>query len=165
MHLGQRSAGDRQVLVGYLYGELEYPSFQTTGEYHGKTLLQSTDGLVAGENKHGAGRVLLVNLPLGYLTTRTDGMLLHSFLHYFAEDMLQMPHLANVPDGVGGVVMNWHFGAAWKSTCLGYALAGAAQHSCLLLCRGLRHGSNPRLSGCRARWRQDLGVPDSPFWN
>src|SRR5437868_12225929 len=24
MHLGQRSAGDRQVLVGYLYGELEY---------------------------------------------------------------------------------------------------------------------------------------------
>ena len=112
MHLGQRSAGDRQVLVGYLYGELEYPSFQTTGEYHGKTLLQSTDGLVAGENKHGAGRVLFVNLPLGYLTTRTDGMLLHSFLHYFAEDMLQMPHLANVPDGVGGVVMNWHIDAA-----------------------------------------------------
>ncbi|HVH86244.1 MAG TPA: hypothetical protein VM912_05935, partial [Terriglobales bacterium] len=39
---------DRQVLVGYLYGELEYPSFQTVGEFSGKTLLQSATGLVAG---------------------------------------------------------------------------------------------------------------------
>jgi hypothetical protein len=112
MHIGPRSMEDRQVLVGYLYGELDYPSFQTTGEYRGKTLLQTTNGLIAGEKKHGTGRVLYVNLPLGYLTTRTDGMLLHSFLHYFAEDMLQMPHLANVPDGIGGVVMNWHIDAA-----------------------------------------------------
>jgi len=101
-----------QVLVGYLYGELEYQSFQTTGEYRGKTLLQTTNGLVAGEKEHGSGRVLFVNLPLGYLKTRTDGMLLHSFLHYFSEDMLQMPHLANAPDGIGGVVMNWHIDAA-----------------------------------------------------
>ncbi|HWY67595.1 MAG TPA: hypothetical protein VNX88_02960 [Terriglobales bacterium] len=111
MH-GPHSADDRQVLVGYLYGELEYPSFQTTGEYQGKALLQTTNGIVAGEKDHGAGRVLFVNLPLGYLTTRTDGMLLHSFLHYFAEEMLQLPHLANVPDGIGGVVMNWHIDAA-----------------------------------------------------
>ena len=112
MHIGSHSVDDRQVLVGYLYGELEYPSFQTAGEYQGKTLLQTSNGLVAGEKEHGAGRVLFVNLPLGYLTTRTDGMLLHSFLHYFAEDMLHMPHLANVPDGIGGVVMNWHIDAA-----------------------------------------------------
>jgi len=112
MHIGPQSAQDRQVLVGYLYGELEYPSFQTAGKYQGKTLLESTYGLVAGETAHGAGRVLYVNLPLGYLTTRTDGMLLHSFLHYFGEDMLQTPHLANVPDGIGGVVMNWHIDAA-----------------------------------------------------
>ena len=106
------SGDEDQVLVGYLYGELEYQSFQTTGEYRGKTLLQTANGLVAGEKEHGSGRVLFVNVPLGYLKTRTDGMLLHSFLHYFSEDMLQMPHLANAPDGVGGVVMNWHIDAA-----------------------------------------------------
>lgn len=112
MHVEPPSLDDRQVLVGYLYGELEYASFQTTGKYQGKSLLESTNGLVVGEKEHGAGRVLYVNLPLGYLTTRTDGMLLHSLLHYFADKMLQLPHLANVPDGIGGVVMNWHVDAA-----------------------------------------------------
>ena len=112
LHVGARPADDRQVLLGYLYGELEYSTFQTAGQFRGKTLLETTNALVAGEKAHGAGRVLFVNLPLGYLKTRTDGMLLHSFLHYFSEDMLQMPHLANVPDGIGGVVMNWHIDAA-----------------------------------------------------
>src|SRR5438270_3949500 len=63
---------DREVLVGYLYGELDYPSFQTAGDFQGKTLLQSATGLVAGESHHGNGDVLFVNLPLGYLETRTD---------------------------------------------------------------------------------------------
>lgn len=103
---------DRQALVGYLYGELEYPSFQTAGTFQGKALLQSETGLVAGENKHGTGDVLFVNLPLGYLVTRTDGMLLHSFLRYFARDMLHLPTLVSVPDGIGGLVMNWHIDAA-----------------------------------------------------
>ena len=107
------SAGeDRQKLVGYLYGDLDYPSFQTAGEFRGKTLLQSDTGLVAGESQHGPGKVLFVNLPLGYLVTRTDGMLLHSFLRYFAVHMLRVPYLAPVPDGIGGVVMNWHIDAA-----------------------------------------------------
>jgi hypothetical protein len=109
---GRARADGREVLVGYLYGELDYPSFQTEGTFEGKTLLQSTTGLVAGENKHGIGDVLFVNLPLGYLETRTDGMLLHSFLRYFALNMLHVPYLANVPDGIGGVVMNWHIDAA-----------------------------------------------------
>ena len=112
LHSGPAHAEDREVLVGYLYGELEYPSFQTAGEFAGKTLLESSTGLVAGENKHGLGDVLFVNLPLGYLETRTDGMLLHSFLRYFAMEMLHLPFLANAPDGVGGVVMNWHIDAA-----------------------------------------------------
>jgi len=106
------STEDRQFLVGYLYGELDYPSFQTVGEFQGKTLLQSATGLVAGLSKHGAGSVLFVNLPLGYLTTRTDGMLLHSFLRYFSMHMLHLPILSPVPDGIGGVVMNLHIDAA-----------------------------------------------------
>ena len=39
-------------------------------------------------------------------------MLLHSFLRYFVLNMVQVPYLANVPDGIGGVVMNWHIDAA-----------------------------------------------------
>src|SRR5579884_1253636 len=112
LHSSDSTQEDRQKLVGYLYGDLDYPSFQTAGEFRGKTLLQSDTGLVAGESQHGAGRVLFVNLPLGYLVTRTDGMLLHSFLRYFAEHMLRLPYLATVPDGIGGVVMNWHIDAA-----------------------------------------------------
>jgi hypothetical protein len=109
---GSNRAEDRQTLVGYLYGELDYSSFRTAGEFTGKTLLQSKTGIVAGETRHGIGDVLFVNLPLGYLKTRTDGMLLHSFLRYFALSVLHVPYLANVPDGVGGLVMNWHIDAA-----------------------------------------------------
>lgn len=112
LHSETKRALDRQVLVGYLYGELDYPSFQTVGKFQGKALLQSETGLIAGESKHGPGSVLFVNLPLGYLETRTDGMLLHSFLRYFAVEMVHTPYLANVPDGIGGVVMNWHIDAA-----------------------------------------------------
>jgi hypothetical protein len=112
LHSGPAPVDDREVLVGYLYGELDYPSFQTSGAFGGRTLLQSATGLVAGENRHRAGDVLFVNLPIGYLVTRTDGMLLHSFLRYFVVGMLNMPCLASVPDGIGGLVMNWHIDAA-----------------------------------------------------
>ena len=112
LRTGSSRTNDREVLVGYLYGELEYPSFRTAGEFAGKTLLQSKTGLVAGENRHGIGDVFYVNLPIGYLETRTDGMLLHSFLRYFALNVLHVPYLANVPDGIGGLVMNWHIDAA-----------------------------------------------------
>jgi hypothetical protein len=103
---------EREVLTGYLYGELEYPMFRTAGEFRGRGLLYSADTLIAGERHHGAGDVLFVNLPLGYLDTRTDGLLLHSFLRYFAVHMLHLPYLAGVPGGVGGLVMNWHIDAA-----------------------------------------------------
>lgn len=92
----------------YLFNDLQYPSFRTSGKFDGKVLLQSGAGLVAGQRKHGLGDVLFINLPLGYLKSRTDGLLLHSFLHYFAVDMLHLPYLATVPDGVGGLVLNWH---------------------------------------------------------
>jgi peptidoglycan/xylan/chitin deacetylase (PgdA/CDA1 family) len=98
----------RFTLSRYLYNDLKYPSFHTSGKLDGEVLLQSEAGLVAGRRKHGSGEVLFVNLPLGYLKSRTDGLLLHSFLHYFAIDMLHLPFLATVPDGVGGLVLNWH---------------------------------------------------------
>jgi hypothetical protein len=56
--------------------------------------------------------VLFVNLPLGYLESRTDGLLLHSFLRFFATRILDLPYLASVPDGTGGLILNWHVDAA-----------------------------------------------------
>lgn len=95
---------------GYLLGNLIYPSFVTHGTYTGSALAVSAEaGLVAGLHKFGRGRVLFVNLPLTYLkVARTDGLLMHGFLRYFAYNVLQMAHLSAVPDGVAGLTLNWH---------------------------------------------------------
>ncbi len=102
---------DRYTLVRYRYGDLLYPSFRTIGTFKGEVLLQSSAGLAAGVSEHGSGRVLFVNMPLAYLESRTDGLLLHSFLRYFAVNVLHLPTLASVPDGTGGIILNWHIDA------------------------------------------------------
>lgn len=104
-------AESRFVFAAYQYGAIDYPMFRTSGDFAGTPLLASQDGLAAGYRQEGPGQVLFVNLPLGYLASRTDGLLLHSFLHFFAIHMLNLPYLASVPDGVGGLVFNWHIDA------------------------------------------------------
>jgi len=97
------------TITTYQYGALAYPAFTTQGRFDGKTLLQGRSGnLVAGLRAVGKGRVLFVNLPLGYLKLRTDGMLLHGFLAWFGENVCGLPRLLSVPDGVGGLVLNIH---------------------------------------------------------
>ncbi|MBV8049652.1 MAG: polysaccharide deacetylase family protein [Acidobacteriaceae bacterium] len=101
--------GDSEAqLRRYGFGDLKYPSFVTEGHYSGRTLLHSADTIVAGEHEYAKGSVLFVNAPLGYLKSNTDGLLLHAFLNYFAKHMLALPYLTPVPDGVGGLVLNWH---------------------------------------------------------
>jgi hypothetical protein len=95
-------------LKRYKYGDLQYPSFVTSGAYSGDVLFHSSTGLVAGERSYQKGSVLFVNLPLGYLKGNTDGLLMHAFLKYFAEHVLSLPYLMTVPDGIGGLVLNWH---------------------------------------------------------
>jgi len=92
----------------YKYGDLQYPSFVTSGDYAGEVLFHSSNGLVAGQQSYQKGSVLFVNLPLGYLKGSTDGLMLHAFLKYFGEQALSLPYLMTVPDGVGGLVLNWH---------------------------------------------------------
>ena len=92
----------------YKYGDLQYPSFVTSGNFGGEVLFHSSNGLVAGKQSYQKGSVLFVNLPLGYLKGSTDGLLLHVFLKYFADHALSLPYLMSVPDGVGGLVLNWH---------------------------------------------------------
>ena len=102
---------DRYGFATYLYGAVDYPVFRTLGNFDGEVLLRSKHGLAAGYRQEQLGHVLYVNLPLGYLDSRTDGLLLHSFLHFFAFRMAGLPYLASVPDGVGGLVFNWHIDA------------------------------------------------------
>ena len=102
---------DRFGFATYLYGAVDYPVFRTAGDFDGEVLLSSKRGLAAGYRREQLGQVLFVNLPLGYLASRTDGLLLHSFLHFFAFRLLALPYLSSVPDGVGGLVFNWHIDA------------------------------------------------------
>ena len=101
---------------GYLLGSLIYPSYVTQGTFGQspgqKTLATSPQfGLVAGINPVGAGQVLFVNLPLTYLKGRTDALMMHGFLHYFTRQVVGMAHLSSMPNGVGGMTLNWHLDA------------------------------------------------------
>ena len=96
-------------IAGYERAVIHYDVYKTGYQYNGKILLQSPRGdIIAGQRQHGKGTVLYVNLPLGYLKGRTDGLFLHSFIHYFANKIVHLPYLAAVPSGTGGIVMNWH---------------------------------------------------------
>lgn len=106
-----RMANDRFAFAAYQYGDIDYPVFRTQGDFDGTVLLRSKRDLAAGYRQEEQGKVLFVNLPLGYLASRTDGLLLHSFLRFFGVRMLGLPSLASVPDGVGGLVFNWHIDA------------------------------------------------------
>ena len=111
------ATGDpEEAWSGYLLGPLIYPSYVTQGDF-GKlpgqlALARSPQfGLVAGINPVGAGQVLFVNLPLTYLKGRTDALLMHGFLHLFTRDVLQLPHLSAMPNGVAGITLDWHLDA------------------------------------------------------
>ena len=104
-----KNASGLRAICAYSYPVAQYPGFVTRGAYSGKTLLSSpVSGLMAGYRPVGKGGVLFVNLPLGYLKSRTDGLFLHTFLRYFANRVLEVARTSSVPDGVGGLTMNWH---------------------------------------------------------
>lgn len=96
-------------ISGYVYGPLTYPSFVTQGVSQGAVLLSSpVHGLVASVRSIGAGSVLFVNMPLTYLKLSEDAMPLHGFLHQFSRGLLKQPRLVSTPNGIGGLVFNWH---------------------------------------------------------
>lgn len=96
-------------ISGYVYGPLSYPSFVTLGAAQGAILMASPEhGLVASNRAVGAGNVLFVNLPLTYLKLSEDAMPMHGFVHLFARGLLRQPRLTAVPNGIGGLVFNWH---------------------------------------------------------
>ena len=103
-------ASELESYSGYLLGGLSYSSFVTKGEFKGQVLASSPKaGLVAGLSTQGKGQVLFVNLPLTYLKVmRTDALPMHGFLNYFARHVLSLARLAQVPNAVAGLTLNWH---------------------------------------------------------
>lgn len=101
--------GGKAVLSGYGQDTLRYPVLRTADSYAGIVRMQTDDKtVIAGEHNVGKGHVLFVNLPLGYLKLRTDGVLMHGFLHYFANVIMGQPQLSTAPQAIGGLVLNWH---------------------------------------------------------
>ena len=96
-------------LTAYGYPQLLYPHLVTQGDPEGEVLARSPDGhVLIVRRRVGKGEVLFVNLPLGYLKTRSDGYMLHQALRLFLADMVGAPQLLAVPGGVGGMVLNVH---------------------------------------------------------
>ena len=98
-------------LSTYQSRQTPYPHWPTTpaSEFTGTTILEGSDGsLVAGIQKVGNGEALWINLPLSFLKERTNGMLLHAFVRWISEDWIGLPHLLEVPNGLGGLILNVH---------------------------------------------------------
>ena len=96
-------------LTTYGYAHLMYPHFRTQSPHDAQVWIRSPEGdPVLSQRRHGQGSVLFANLPLGYLTTRTDGYLLHRLLWHFAQNVLEQPVLSAAPQGIGGLVLNLH---------------------------------------------------------
>ncbi|MBQ1765587.1 MAG: hypothetical protein IIZ92_22170 [Aquincola sp.] len=105
--------GEELAVSSYAYGRLRYPVFVTEGRFEGRRLMHGEGSTVlAGVHTAGRGQVLFVNLPLTYLKLRTDGFFMHSFLRYFAQELVGLPQLAAMPDARGALVMNWHIDSA-----------------------------------------------------
>lgn len=94
----------------YGYGAIKYLHFTTEAMNKDMPLLLTTSDrqFIAGEIPVGKGKILFVNLPLTFLWSTTDSMFLHIFLQYFASEMLHLPVLSSVPNGIGGLIMNLH---------------------------------------------------------
>ncbi len=109
-------------LCGYGYGRLTYPVARSrlhpepAGGSPVEVLAEAVDqdGNVYPAitvKRHGAGRVLYVNLPLGHLKGHCDDLPLRGILRRFLFSDVELPHLMNVPGGRGGLVFNWHIDA------------------------------------------------------
>ena len=104
------AASTLQVISGYAYGPTGYFHYVTTGNFPGTVYLSSPEhGLVAGTRSYGSGKVLFVNMPLGYFKAiGTDSAPLHGFLNLFARDQIGITTLSVQPRGIAGLVYNWH---------------------------------------------------------
>ena len=113
------------LLTGYAYGRLTYPMARVARlpalqekEIRAYTVTEDGEelpGVVL--RKYLNGHALYVNSPLGYLKAYSDDLPLRAILRTFLFRVVRIPHLLNTPNGIGGLVVNWHIDANldWKS--------------------------------------------------
>ena len=96
-------------VAGYTKDSQRFTVLKTDRPTAPRILLESTHGdVVVSIHAWGQGQAMFVNLPLTYLVERTDGIFLHGFLSYFAQELAYHPALLTAPDGIGALVLNWH---------------------------------------------------------
>lgn len=113
------------LIGGYAYGKLEYPvarnelrNDSVDVETYAYAVTPKGEELpVVTIREWGKGKVLYVNLPLGYLKGYSDDLILRCIIRTFLFKVIKIPHLVNTYYGRGGLVINWHIDANpdWKS--------------------------------------------------
>jgi hypothetical protein len=111
---------DGLTLSGYKYGPLQYPLARNKSirELPEKNIY--ANGITANNvqfpaivlTEYGAGKVLYVNLPLGYLKANADDLPLRSVLRTFLFNVVGFPHVMNTEAGRGAIVIDWHVDSA-----------------------------------------------------
>ncbi|WP_371360980.1 hypothetical protein [Sporomusa malonica] len=117
---------DGLVLSSYGYGPLKYPlarnvsvrDIPETGIYAYSEAANNERFPSLVLTEYAKGRVLYVNLPLGHLKANTDDLPLRSMLRTFLFDVVEIPHITNVEQGQGGIVINWHIDSSIEHTTL-----------------------------------------------
>jgi hypothetical protein len=106
---------ENNILSGYGYGNLNYPAARSKIIPNSGTEVYANMVTPDGEKfpaitvrEIGKGNLMYVNLPLGYLKSHGDDLLLRSLCRTLIFDYAAVPHLLNTPGGIGGLVINWH---------------------------------------------------------
>jgi len=116
------------TISGYKYGPLEYP-------YANVKILNFTDlklyAFAISDNKQipiiakkslGKGDILYINLPLAYLKGYSDDLIPRSILKTFLFKIAHLPHIVSSPNGIGGLIVNWHIDSALELEALPWFL-------------------------------------------
>ena len=107
---------DKVSISGYHYGKLIYPIAKN--EFVQEIAEKNIYAYAVAEdqkkypaivlNNYGKGKVLYINLPLGALKGEADDLLMRAFLRTFLFKIVEIPHVMNVKNGIGGIAINWH---------------------------------------------------------
>lgn len=110
---------DGLMLSSYTYGPLQYPIAKNEPLRDIPKGAIFAYGVTETKEEYPAivltdyekGKVLYVNLPLGYMKAYSDDLPLRSILRTFLFDVVAIPHVMNVEQGRGGICFNWHVDA------------------------------------------------------
>jgi hypothetical protein len=107
---------DSLALSSYSYEKLNYPLARSRPVKAIPEKNIFAYGMTADKEKfpvivrtdHGKGTVLFIGFPLGLLKASSDDLPLRAVLRTFLFTITGIPHIMNVENGLGSIVINWH---------------------------------------------------------